>query len=63
MAREGIGRLLRIGRYSTVVRLPSDVVSDGVFRLKVGDTVRVMLLEDGRLVVEADVEGVHGGKD
>jgi hypothetical protein len=53
MAREGVGRLLRIGKYSTVVRLPSVVVSDSVFRLKVGDAVRVRLHDDGHLSIEA----------
>lgn len=52
MAKEGVGRVIRIGRGNTrYITIPADVAKDDRFPFKDGEKVRVVI-NDGKLVVE-----------
>jgi antitoxin component of MazEF toxin-antitoxin module len=44
--KEGFGKIFKLGSYSVVVRLPKSVVEDSAFPLKLGDVVRVKIVND-----------------
>jgi antitoxin component of MazEF toxin-antitoxin module len=44
--KEGIGKIYKLGSYSVVVRLPKSVVEDSAFPLKLGDAVKVKIVND-----------------
>ena len=44
--KEGIGKIYKLGSYSVVVRLPKSVVEDSTFPLKLGDVVKVKIVND-----------------
>ena len=44
--KEGIGKIYKLGSYSVVVRLPKSVVEDSAFPLKLGDVVKVKIVND-----------------
>ena len=52
MAKEGIGRVIRIGRGNTrYITIPADVAKDDRFPFEDGEKVKV-IIENGKLVIK-----------
>jgi antitoxin component of MazEF toxin-antitoxin module len=52
--KEGIGKIYKLGAYSVVIRLPKNVVQDSTFPFKLGDVVKVKIVNDKIIISKGD---------
>ena len=48
----GVGRLVRVGKYSLMLIIPADLVKDSTFPLAVGDEVQVTIVDGCKVMVQ-----------